>query len=63
METVEIPQEELSNIARMSFLRGKIAGLRGLQEYFLVFESKFISKEDLIESIEQSIVILQEGLC
>lgn len=58
----EEQQEIISNIARQSFLRGKIDALYGLEEHFLVFEQRFVSKDDLIKAIQHARLVLQEGL-
>jgi len=51
-QTTNLTQTEISNIARMAFLRGKVEGTRGLIEYFETFRPKMIKKEELIASLE-----------
>lgn len=58
----ELQQEIVSNIATQAFLRGKIDGMRNLEDYFATFQSKFISKDDLLKAIQSAILVLQEGL-
>lgn len=62
IEFDEAQQEIVSNIATQAFLRGKIDGMRNLEDFFATFNARHVSKEDLLKSIRGAILVLQEGL-
>ena len=59
---VELTQDEISNIARAAFLRGKVDGIRSLIEYFETFKSNIIKKDEMLSSLEIVLEKFMEAL-
>lgn len=51
-EKVELTQDEISNIARLAHLQGKVEGIRSLIDYFETFKSNIIKKDEMLNSLE-----------
>ena len=58
----ETQQAIVDNIATQAFIRGKIDGLRNLEDYFKVFNARHITIDDLLKAIDRAILVLQEAL-
>ena len=61
-EKVELTQNEISNIARVAHLRGKVDGIRSLIDYFETFKSNIIKKDEMLNSLEKVLENFQGAL-